>query len=210
MAKVDILIPAAGAARRMRGADKLMERIDGEPQLRRIARMAARVAAETAGSRVAHVFVTLPQTGPFAPGRRAALAGLSLRILAIADAHEGMAASLRAGAHAVVDAEGLMVVPADMPDLTGADLALMVERFRTDPSRVLRATAAAGTPGHPVIFPRRLFGALQVLSGEEGGRKVLVGEDVATCALPAEHAVCDLDTPEDWAEWRVRRGTRPA
>lgn len=206
MAKVDILIPAAGAARRMRGADKLMEPIDGEPQLRRIAAMAARVAAETAGSRVAHVFVTLPQTGPFMPGRRAALAGLGLRILAIADAHEGMAASLRAGAHATVDAEGLMVVPADMPDLTGADLALMVETFHADAARVLRAATATGVPGHPVIFPRRLFGALQVLSGEEGGRKLLTGEDVATCALPGDHATTDLDTPEDWAAWRARRG----
>lgn len=205
MAKVDILIPAAGAARRMRGADKLMEPIDGEPQLRRIAAMAARVAAAAAGSRVAHVFVTLPQTGPFTPGRRAALAGLGLRILAIPDAHEGMAASLRAGAHATGDAEGLMVVPADMPDLTAADLALMVETFRADPTRVLRATTAAGVPGHPVIFPRRLFGALGVLSGEQGGRKVLTGEDAARCALPGDHAATDLDTPEDWAAWRARR-----
>lgn len=205
MAKVDILIPAAGAARRMRGVDKLMEPIDGEPQLRRITRMAVRVAVAAAGSRVAHVFVTLPQTGPFTPGRRGALAGLGARILAIPDAHEGMAASLRAGAHAATDAEGLMVLPADMPDLTGADLTLMVEAFRADPSRVLRAASEAGLPGHPVIFPRRIFAGMQVLSGDEGGRKLLAGETVAFCTLSGDHALTDLDTPEDWAVWRARR-----
>src|SRR5690606_9713569 len=125
MAALVILIPAAGASRRMRGADKLLEDVDDEPVLRRTARIAAEVAP---------VLVTLPDTGPLAPARRAALAGLAARILPVADAHEGMAASLRAGAREIGAAEGMMILMPDMPDVTAEDLHRLAVAFAADPT----------------------------------------------------------------------------
>ena len=86
---IPILIPAAGASRRMGGHDKLLEEVAGEAILRRVARLALAQATR--------VLVSLPDTGMFALGRRAALAGLGVTILPVSDAHEGLAASLRAG-----------------------------------------------------------------------------------------------------------------
>lgn len=200
MDSVVILIPAAGASRRMRGADKLLQEIDGTTQLRRAAQMA--VLSD------ARVVVTVPESGPLVPGRRAALMGLDLRILPVRDAHEGMAGSLRTGAGAAGDAEGLMVLPPDMPEIEPADIALLLTAFAEDTRRPVRAATEDGEEGHPVIFPRRLFPELMVLSGDRGGRSVLLGEDALLCPLPGRRAVVDLDTPEEWEAWLAARGSQ--
>lgn len=195
MGEVAILIPAAGGSTRMRGSDKLMEPVGGEPQLRRIARMARATSPL--------VIVTLPEGGPYALPRKSTLGGLQVRARVIQDAHEGLAASLRAGVRAAgALADGLMVVPGDMPELQEEDLALMIAVFRDDPQSILRATTADYTPGHPVVFPSRLFGALAVLTGDQGGRSVLENEPTRLLPLGGQRATVDLDTPEDWAEWR--------
>jgi CTP:molybdopterin cytidylyltransferase MocA len=199
MADLVVLIPAAGASRRMRGTDKLLEEVGGEPILRRT----ARIAAETGGT----VLVTLPDTGPLLPARRAALAGLGVRILAVPDSHEGMAASLRAGAREIGNAEGMMVLMPDMPDIDESDIRRLAEAFAADPARPLRATTEDGAEaGHPVILPRRLMQEVAVLNGDRGARIVLEDETVRPCPLPGRHAVTDLDTPEDWDAWRAARG----
>lgn len=192
-----ILIPAAGASRRMRGADKLMEEVAGEPVLRRTARLAGGIGLP--------VVVTLPATGPLAPARRAALAGLGVTLLPVSDAHEGMAASLRAGARAIGPAAGMMILLPDMPEVEAEDLLRLAAAFAEDPASPLRATSVDGAPGHPVILPRRLMPEVAVLEGDRGARVVLEGERVRSLALPGRRAVTDLDTPEDWAAWRAGR-----
>ncbi|WP_347309831.1 nucleotidyltransferase family protein [Defluviimonas sp. SAOS-178_SWC] len=197
MTDLAILIPAAGASRRMRGSDKLLEEVHGEPALRHTTALAAATGAQ--------VIVTLPSSGPLLPARRAVLMGLGVRVVAIPDAHEGMAASLRAGAHEIGQAEGLMVLLPDMPEIDGHDLARLIATFAEDPTCPLRATTEDGSEaGHPVIFPRRLMQEMAVLTGDRGGRVVLEGETLRTCALPGRRAVTDLDTPEDWEAWRQR------
>lgn len=195
-----IVIPAAGASRRMGGRDKLLETIDGRPLL---VRQTARALATGAP-----VVVTLP---PDHAGRRAALAALKDLGLSVTeiDAGEGMAASLREGARraAVMAARGMMILPADMPDLDSDDLLTMLRAFQNDPGQIHRGSAANGRPGHPVIFPPRLLSELQSLSGDTGGRGILSREDVRPVPLPGNHALTDLDTPEDWAAWRAARGT---
>ncbi|HPE24507.1 nucleotidyltransferase family protein [Albidovulum sp.] len=203
MSNVAILIPAAGSSSRMRGADKLMETVDGEPMLRRIARLS--LAASP------YVFVTLPEGGPHALPRKSVLTGLDVRQILVADAHEGMAASLRAGALAAGRraVDGLMVVPADMPELTAPDLITVATIFEDEPETVLRATSSDYSPGHPVVFPLRLFTSLAILTGDRGAAKILDGEAARLLPLPGRHATTDLDSPEDWAEWRRARG-KPA
>ena len=198
MTELVVLIPAAGASRRMEGADKLLEGIDGEPVLRRTAR--------TAGAAGGTVLVALPETGPYLAARRATLTGLGVHLLPVPDAHEGMAASLRAGAREIGPAEGLMVLLPDMPDIGADDIRRLVAAFAEDTTRPVRATTEDGAEaGHPVILPRRLMQELGILTGDRGARIVLEGENVRLVPLPGRRAVTDLDTPEDWAAWRAAR-----
>lgn len=181
------------------GRDKLLEPVDGEPLLRRQARTALAAGCP--------VLVTLP---PDRPRRAAALAGLPLQQRELTDAAGGMSASLRCGADmALTQGAGLMVLPADMPDLTTTDLMQLAQAFHSAPGLIHRGAAQDGRPGHPVIFPPALLQALTRLSGDQGARGVLQAHSALQRLhpLPGEHALTDLDTPEAWEAWRAQQKT---
>ncbi|MGX9350541.1 nucleotidyltransferase family protein [Shimia sp. W99] len=191
-----ILLLAAGRSSRMRGADKLLQDVNGTPQ---IATMAKR--AQATGCPVA---VCLPPE----PGERhAALSGLPVLRVPVDDADLGMAHSIRAGIAALpADCTAALILPADMPEITRDDLMTMIEAHNAAPTALLQATSADGIPGHPVIFPENCFGALKRISGDTGARPVLrrFQGETQMIPLPGTHALTDLDTPEDWAAWRAR------
>ncbi len=193
MHNLTILIPAAGASARMRGHDKLLEPVEGQPFLRRQASIALTLTP--------NVIVTLRNPDP---ARRDALANLPVTLLPIVAAATGMSASLRAAAATVKTA--LMILPADMPDITAADLGLLIAGLAQMPHHILRGSAD-DKPGHPVIFPAHLLPELARLTGDEGARSILARHAALICliALPDQHALTDLDTPEDWASWRAKQ-----
>jgi CTP:molybdopterin cytidylyltransferase MocA len=199
MSGVLILIPAAGASSRMRGPDKLIEAVDGKPLLARQVERALATGCE--------VLVTVSQDHP---ARAEVLSGLEsarLQIMRI-DGREGMAVSLRNGAGAAErqNAVAMMVLLADMPDLDTPDLAKVIAAQRNAPDQVHRAVTDTGQPGHPVVFPRRMFDRLEKVTGDAGAHNLLRGENVQLTTLPGQRAVTDLDTPEDWAAWQKLRG----
>lgn len=197
---VAILILAAGASTRMRGRDKLMQPIGDRPILRRI--------AETALKTGMPVWVTLPSD---AGTRQAALDGLAVRIVPVPDAQLGMSRSLVRGLGAVMAEEpgieaGLMILPADMPDFTTEALDGLIHAFRSAPQQIWRGSTPEGQPGHPTIFPRDLWPELAKVTGDEGGRSVLLAhrDRLSLLPLPGVMALRDLDTPEDWAAYLGR------
>jgi molybdenum cofactor cytidylyltransferase len=191
-----IAILAAGAAKRMRGADKLLETVDDITQLRRIAH-----AALLTGT---NVYVTLSSDYPL---RDAALKGLAVIKLPVAEAAEGMSASIRV-ANAAIPSGPIMLLLADLPEITTADLRQMISAHNVERTRILRATSSQGVPGHPVILPNWVRHELKVLTGDSGAFPVLQrhAHAVRLVPLPGTHATTDLDTPEDWAAWRASRG----
>ncbi|HPG21848.1 MAG TPA: nucleotidyltransferase family protein [Amaricoccus sp.] len=198
---VAAILLAAGEARRMRGRDKLLEAIGGRPALRH--------AAEAAlASRADRVLVVLP---PEAAPRREALAGAAVEIVVAADCTEGMAASLRAGLEAVdPGTDAVVILLADMPEIGSEAIDRLIAAFDPAAGReILRATAADGRPGHPVLFGRRFFGQLAALKGDRGARSVIAGApagSVLHVPIAGRAALLDLDTPEDWDAWRAGRG----
>jgi len=89
----------------MMGRDKLLEDVNGIPCLSHMAKAALKSADQ--------VIVTLPNADH---PRVKSLAGLHVDIMFVPEHAAGMSASLRVAATAV-DADALMVLPADMPDL---------------------------------------------------------------------------------------------
>lgn len=195
-----VLILAAGAAKRMGARDKCLEDVNGEPALRHAA-----LAALGAGTQV---LVTLPADGPRRAGRMAALEGLSVEQIFVADAAEGMAASLRAGARRAqaLQSRALMILLPDMPEITAGDIGTLLASHAGAPDRALRAASEDGRPGHPVILPATLLPALMALSGDRGARDLLKANPPGLCPLPGTRALHDLDTPDEWDKWRAGRG----
>ena len=187
-----ILLLAGGASRRMRGRDKLLEDVGGEPLLRRQVRRALATGAP--------VIVALPAA---AGARRAVLNDLPARILTLPEARHGMGHTLAAAARAAPEAAALLVMLADMPEIGTQELNRLIAAHRAGPDAVLRGAAEDGRPGHPVLFPARLRPKLLTLTGDAGARDVLAGETVGLVPLPGRAALTDLDTPEDWAAWQA-------
>lgn len=188
-----IAILAAGGSTRMRGRDKLRETVGGMPLLRLVARRALETGAP--------VLVTLPE----ARSRDDALEGLAVDLVRVPDADTGMAASFRAIAP-LADGRAVMVVLADMPDITAADMRALIAQWQGAPDTPLRAATAGGQPGQPVIFPASLVPRFAELQGDAGGRALLSGQKVELLPLAGDRAVTDLDTPEAWDAWRARTG----
>ena len=197
--KVEVLLLAAGGSRRMRGRDKLLEIVDGEPLLRRTAGAALQ-------SRVESVHVVMQ---PENADRDVALEGLDVHRIVSPEWQEGMAASIRAGmAGLSQDCDAVIIALADMPEVTAAHLNRLAAAYDVAEGReICRAVAADGTPGLPVLFGRRFFETLASLQGDRGARDVVKDASEFLVDVPTEGqgAVIDLDTPEAWDRWRADR-----
>ncbi len=193
---VAAVLLAAGSARRMGGRDKLLETVDGAPLLRTLAlRLGASAVDEV-------VCVLRPDD----PARQAALADTRARIVTNPRATEGMGTSIAAGIGALGrEVDAAAILPADMPEITAADVDRLVAAFDPEEGRaIVRAVNPEGTGGHPVLFGRRFFEALRGLEGDRGARAIVDEhpEFVVDVTLHGRAAETDLDTPEAWERWR--------
>lgn len=193
-------ILAAGGSTRMRGRDKLLEDVDGEPLLARQARVARNAGVPT--------LIALP---PAMEARmRIARDAGAVPVVVTADP-PGMGDSIAVLAIEADrrNADGLLLMLADMPEIEAGDLrALLLAASEAGPGEVVRAASADGVPGHPVVFPRGSFAGLRRLSGDAGARRIITAAPgVLLVPLPGRRALVDLDTPEDWEAWRDARQT---
>lgn len=201
---IPIIILAAGSANRMRGRDKLLEKIDGIPLLR------LQVDKAQAATN-ADVRVTLP---PAPHQLYDVLSKANVTTVPVLDAAEGMNASLRSGIAALPDDAGCaMILLADLPDLTVADLIAVGKAVDLNSDDLIwRGATSNGKAGHPIVFHAKLFPDILKLRGDSGGREVVKSAqgNVHLVALEGDRARADLDTPEAWAAWRERQKTRPS
>lgn len=194
---IPILILAAGASSRMNGRDKLLEDVAGRPLLRHVVRRAVATGHP--------VLVALPIGDT---KRGATLEGLGVQIIPVEGVGQGMATSLRAGlSMAPENTAGILVALADMPEITKGDYTSIINAFRGDINNSIhRASTPDGKAGNPVLLPRWAINDLGIFKGDAGARHLLCKypDRVRLVALPSDHAITDLDTPEDWAAWRAR------
>jgi molybdenum cofactor cytidylyltransferase len=178
------IVLAAGASRRL-GTPKQLLEIDGEPLVRRAARLALGTGADpvvvVVGARSADV--------------RAAVAGLGVLVVECAGWEDGMSAGLAAGIGACGAAHGALVLLTDQHQLSEYHLTLITAAWRRDPSRAV-ASGYAGTRGVPAMLPRSWWGDVAAVRGDEGARSLLRSrEDVVVIDAPGLAA--DLDRPGD-------------
>ncbi|MBY3211291.1 nucleotidyltransferase family protein [Rhizobium laguerreae] len=191
-ASVAIVILAAGKASRMGegGKHKLLAEFDGVPLVRRSALTA--LAADAAS--------VIVVTGHRRSEIEAALDGLDLTFIDNPDHTSGMASSLIVGYSSrwADSAEGILVMLADMPDISTTHLDALISAFRNSRGEAVVRAASQGKPGNPVILPRSLNQAVLRLQGDVGARDI-----IATSGLPVldvdvgDAALLDVDTPDE-------------
>ena len=121
----------------------------------------------------------------------------SVRLLRNPAAQRGMGSSLACGVQALAassDASAAAILLGDMPWLAGQTLRDLCARAT---ERHIVLPTYRGAPGHPVIFGRRFWPALQALDGDVGARALLQAEArwVRRVAVTDAGIRRDLDTP---------------
>ncbi|MCY4303731.1 MAG: nucleotidyltransferase family protein [Aestuariivita sp.] len=190
---ISALILAAGFSRRMRGRDKLLEAVNGYPCIK--------VLADRANQADLNVYIVIPNLK-----HPRALAVQDYNLIVSENTKLGMAHSLKAGILGLPEeVTAVIVLLGDMPEITTNDLLSIIRTYRISNKFIVQATTSDGTPGHPVLFSRKYFGELTRLSGDRGAWKVIERhkDDQVFVPLPEQHAKIDLDTPEDWKQWKA-------
>ena len=139
---------------------------------------------------VAQVLMALPPAG-------------QPRLVANPRAAQGMGTSIAAGVASLApDVDGALIVPGDMPQLTGVLIERLLAAFISDGgSRAVHPVLGDGTKAGPVVWPRARFAQLVALEGEAGGRSLLHKAPTLAIALDItdQAALADIDTPADLA-----------
>jgi CTP:molybdopterin cytidylyltransferase MocA len=110
----------------------------------------------------------------------------------------GQSTSLRVGILAVAGrADAVVVVLADQPGVTGAEVRAVLDAHRAGAAPIVRA-AYRGTPGHPVLIDRSLFDEVLAQEGDAGARDVLSRRSEEVVEVPVDREPPrDVDTPAD-------------
>jgi molybdenum cofactor cytidylyltransferase len=170
------LLLAAGGASRF-GSQKLIAPVDGEPLVRR----AARVLSPATESLVVVV-------GSHAAAVRDALAGLDALVVLNDDWASGLASSVRAGIAALDRrATAVLIALGDQPALEQGVVDAVVREWRSTGCAII-APRYRGVQGHPVLFARSVFDELWALAGDRGAKAVIERD-------PARVAYLDIDAP---------------
>lgn len=106
----------------------------------------------------------------------------------------GMGASLAFGASLLPGTRPLLVLLADQPLISAADLQLLYQTAQSHPEQIVCASFAS-TLGPPAIFPSRFKAQLRQLDGDRGAKALLQSPD--TLSLPLAAAGIDIDTHTD-------------
>lgn len=188
------IVLAAGASTRM-GRNKLFFALEGETVLRRAGRRASEADLEP-------VIVVL---GYEADRAREELRGLRCRAVVNPDYASGITTSVRTGVAALdPEVQAAVVTLADMPFVTSAMLATLVERYHdTTPPLVISDYEGVNAP--PMLYDRALFPELETMDGEGCGRQVIRrhrGEAVVVSW--SADALADLDVPNDYERVKAR------
>ena len=110
----------------------------------------------------------------------------------------GISESLKLGLMAAEENEGCGFLVCDQPGLSVESLENLLESFRAAPSRI-HLCCYGQRRGNPVIFPRKYYGELKMLTGDLGGRQVIkkYPDQVTEIPVASEVELWDIDTAED-------------
>lgn len=195
-----VVVLAAGRGSRFRGqGHKLEQPLGLAPGADTVLARSLRHAIAT---RLRVVVVT---TSSLAPAVHSLIAARDVVTLPDRDAQGrplpiGMGHSIVAGVGATGDADGWLILPADMP-LVRPDTILAVagglERYPVCYAQY------RGIQGHPVGFGTELYSELMALKGDEGARRIVARYAAQPIEVDDPGVHVDVDTAEDLARLRA-------
>jgi len=192
-----VVVLAAGFSARL-GRPKALAVVRGASLLRRTLRLLRGVAPPT------RVIVVIP---PRSSRYRIGFDRRDVDFIVNASPGRGLASSVHAGIKRACCSAAVLLLPVDLVELDGGDIARLIHRWRGSRRRVV-ARRVGNHAGTPLILPRTLYDPSRDVAGDQGLRdfvRRLPDDVVRLLDLPSADA--DVDTPRDLA--RARRRVRP-
>jgi CTP:molybdopterin cytidylyltransferase MocA len=190
---IGAVLLAAGCASRY-GAPKQIIPVAGIPMVRRAARIAMQCLART-----------VVVTGAYRTEVDGCLGDLDVELAFNSAWRGGMGGSIACGVERLLrldpDAQACLIMLADQPLVTAADLAALIDAHRHHPEHIVASGYDDGTCGAPCLFPRRHFEELLALQGQGGARSVLRAHRDEVHRVANPRACIDIDTPEACRRW---------
>lgn len=113
----------------------------------------------------------------------------------------GMGDSIAAAVRATADAQGWLILPADLPLIQPKTLQTLAQ---AQPPERIAVPVFEGRRGHPVRFPAAFGAALMQLSGPQGAAALLREAEVVEVPVDDPGCVTDVDTLADLEALRRR------
>jgi len=180
---------AAGGSHRYGEANKLLESVDGAALVRQ-------AVGPLVESKLSSVTVVL---GYEADRVRTALADFPVEFRYNDDYEQGQSTSVGIGVDIAraEDADGVLFGLGDMPAICPSSVDRLLEAYAGGHGTALAAGYEGGR-GNPVLFDRCHFDALEAITGDVGGRSVLLeAEDGAIVETGDPGVRRDIDRPTD-------------
>jgi molybdenum cofactor cytidylyltransferase len=191
-----VVVLAAGRGTRFRGpGHKLEQNLGDGPGADTLL---ARTLRHAIATQLPVVVVTTPA---LAPAVHKLVAARDVVTLAEHDAQGrpepiGMGHSIVAGVCATGDADGWLILPADMPLVQPATILAVAQGLERYP---VCYAQYRGIQGHPVGFGTELYSELMALQGDEGARRIVARYAAQPISVDDPGVHIDVDTVEDLA-----------
>ena len=197
--KIEILILAAGQSTRMIGINKLLKNLNGMTLIEK-------VVCQSLKSKASNVSIIIQKKDLEIEN---VLSLLPVKILKTSFENIGIGYSISKGMELLKknNPDGVLILLGDMPDITTKHINRMIDEFINNSlQKIIRACSQNMIPGNPVLFPKSFFELLLKLKGDNGARKILNNYNHMTkyIILPKMTALTDIDTQEQYDEWRKR------
>jgi molybdenum cofactor cytidylyltransferase len=135
--------------------------------------------------------------GPDREALRAALEGLTVRIVGNDDYEEGLASSIRAGVAAIAaDVDAAVFLLGDMLLIAPRHLDPLLCAFAPTESRSICIPTYRTKRGNPVLWSVQYFPRLLELHGEQGARALFreFADQICEVEMPDDAVLVDIDT----------------
>lgn len=111
-------------------------------------------------------------------------------------AAEGIAASVRLGVQACMEADWFLFLPADQPGIKKETILSFLENVLGQ-DKTMASVICEGNPGNPTIFKSCHREELLLLEGDRGGRKIMKVHPRQVYWYPlSKKEIMDIDIPE--------------
>lgn len=187
-ANIAAVVLAAGQSKRL-GKNKLLLDVNGEP----LALKAVRAAVQSLAS---PVFVV---TGYQAEELEEALENFDINIIYNPNYYTGIKTSIRLGIQSVPDScDGVLLIPADMPNLSPDFLNKLISQFRKRQEKQLILAERNGVKSNPVLWRKTLYHVADLVPENADVRPIFMEHaDYTTTVKGSSEELLDINFQND-------------